>query len=55
MEIQIIASDYYRELEISEKYKLIPTAEDALIKLLKNIEVTKAAGINKISEKLLNS
>ena len=37
-------SDYYRKLTISEHFKLFPTTEDALFKLLKNIEVTKAAG-----------
>ena len=38
-------SNYYRKLRISENFILVPVVEDALFKLLKNIEVTKVAGM----------
>ena len=43
-------SDYHRKLTISENFKLFPTTEDALFKLLKNIEITKVEGIDQISK-----
>ena len=42
-------SGYYRKLTLFENFKLVPAAEDALFKLLKNVEVTKSAGIDQIS------
>ena len=42
-------SGYYRKLSLFENFKLVPAAEDALFKLLKNVEVTKSAGIDQIS------
>ena len=46
-------SGYYRKLTVSENFKLIPTAEDDLFKLLKNFKTAKAVGIDQISEKFL--
>ena len=39
-------SDYYKKLSLSENFKLDTTTEDYLINILKNIEVTKAPGID---------
>ena len=36
-----LLADYYRNLTIYENFKLVPTADDALFKLVKNIEVIK--------------
>ena len=46
-------SDYYKKLSLSEYFKLDSTTEVCMFKLLKNVEVTKDAGIDQISEKLL--
>ena len=46
-------SDYYKKLSLSENFKLDSTTEGYLFKLLKNIEVTKAAGIDQIPGKFL--
>ena len=46
-------SDYYKKLSLSENFKLDSTTEDCLFKLLKNVEVTKTAGIDQISGKFL--
>ena len=42
-------SDYYKKLSLSENFKL----EGYLFNILKNVEVTKAAGIDQISGKFL--
>ena len=47
------ASDYYKKLSLSENFKLDSTTEGYLFKLLKNLEFTKAAAIDQISEKFL--
>ena len=44
-------SDYYKKLSLSENFKLDSTTEGYLFKLLKNVEVTKAARIDQISGK----
>ena len=46
-------SDYYKKLSLSENLKLDATTEGYLFNILKNVEVTKAAGIDQISGKFL--
>ena len=46
-------SDYYKKLLLSENFKLDATTEGYLFNILKNVEVTKAAGIHRISGKIL--
>ena len=46
-------SYYYKQLSLSENFKLDSTTEGYLFKLLKNIEVAKAAGFDQISGKFL--
>ena len=46
-------SDYYEKLSLSENFELDSTAEGYLFNILKNVEVTKAAGIDQISGKVL--
>ena len=45
-------SDYYEKLSLSENFELDSTAEGYLFNILKNVEVTKAAGIDQISGKV---
>ena len=45
--------EIYWQLAISEKFKLTSTTENYLFKLLKNVEVTKASGIDQMSGKFL--
>ena len=45
-------SDYYKKLAISRKFKLDLRTKDYLFKLLKNIQFTKAAGIDQSSGKV---
>ena len=47
-------SNYYRTVTVSENFKLVPIAENALFKSLKNIEVTKVAETDQSSAKSLN-
>ena len=46
-------SGCYEKLSLSKNFKLDSITEDCLLKLLKNVEVTKAAGINQVSGKFL--
>ena len=46
-------SDYYEKLPLSENFKLDSITEGYLFNLLKNIEVTKAAGLDQVSGKSL--
>ena len=46
-------SDYYEKLSLSENFKLDSTTEDYLFNILKNVKVTKAAGIDQISGRFL--
>ena len=46
-------SDYYKKLSLSENFKLNSAIEGCLLNILKNAEVTKAAGIYQISGKFL--
>ena len=46
-------SGYYEKLALSENFKLDSITECYLFNVLKNVEVTKAAGLDQISEKLL--
>ena len=46
-------SDYYEKRSLSENFKLDSITEGYLFNILKNIEVTKAAGIDQISGKFL--
>ena len=42
-------SDYSKKLSLSENVKSDSTTESYLFKILKNVEITKAAGIDQIS------
>ena len=44
-------SDYYRKHSLSENFKLDSATEGYLLNILKNVKVTKAAGIDEISGK----
>ena len=46
-------SKYYQKLLLSENFKLDSTIEDCLFNLLKNLQVTKEAGIAQNLEKIL--
>ena len=46
-------SDYYEKLPLSENFKLDSLTEGYLFDSLKNVEVTKAAGLDQISGKFL--
>ena len=46
-------SDYYEKLSLSENFKLDSITEGYLFNILKNVEVTKAAGLDQISGKFL--
>ena len=46
-------SDYYEKISSSENFKLESITEGYLFNVLKNVEVTKAAGIDQILEKFL--
>ena len=46
-------SDYYEKLPLSEKFKLDSITKGYLFNVLKNVEVTKAAGLDQISGKFL--
>ena len=46
-------SDYYEKLPLSENFKLDSITEGYLFNVLKNVEVTKAAGLDQISGKFL--
>ena len=45
----IFVSDYYEKLSLSENFELVLITEGYLFNILKNVEVTKAAGTDKIS------
>ena len=46
-------SDYYEKLSLSENFKLESITEGYLFNILKNAEVTEAAGLDQISERFL--
>ena len=46
-------SDYYEKLSLSENFKLDSITEGYLFNILKNVKVTKAAGIDRISGRFL--
>ena len=46
-------SDYDKKFSLSENFKFDSTTEGSLFNVLKNFEVTKAAGLNQISRKCL--
>ena len=45
---------FYKDLNITTKFQLKPTTEDTVLKLLKNIDISKAAGIDNLPGRLLN-
>ena len=52
IDIQLdLSSDYYRKHLLSENFKLDSATEGYLLNILKNVKVTKAAGIDEISGK----
>ena len=46
-------SDYYEKLSLSEKFKLNSVTEGYLFNVLKNVKVTRAAGLDQISGKFI--
>ena len=48
-------SDYYKKISLPENFKLDSTIKDYLFKLLENAEVTKASGVDQISEIVLKT
>ena len=44
---------FYKNLDITTKFQLKPTTEDAVLNLLRNIEISKATGIDKLPERCL--
>ena len=39
---------FYKDLNITTKFQLKPTTEDIVLKLLKSIDISKAAGIDNL-------
>ena len=48
-----LVSDYYEKLSSLENFELVSITKGSMFNTLKNVEVTKAAGIDKISGKFL--
>ena len=46
-------SDYYEKLSLSENFELVSITKGYMFNILKNVEVAKAAGTDKILEKFL--
>ena len=44
---------FYKNLNITTKFQLKPTTEDIVLKLLKNIDISKAAGVNNLPGRFL--
>ena len=44
---------FYKDLNISIKFQLKPTAEDIALKLLKNIDISKTAGVDNLPGRYL--
>ena len=44
---------FYKNLNITTKFQLKPTTEDIVLKLLKNIDISKAAGVDNLPERFL--
>ena len=44
---------FYKDLNITTKFQLKPTTEDIVLKLFKNIGISKAAGIDNLSGRFL--
>ena len=44
---------FYKDLNITTKFQLKPTTEDIVLKLLKNIDIAKAAGIDNLPGRFL--
>ena len=40
--------NFYKNLNITTKFQLKPTTEDIVLKLLKNIDISKAAGVDNL-------
>ena len=45
--------DYWEKLSLSDNFELVSIMEGYMFNILKNVDVTKAAGIDKISGKFL--
>ena len=45
--------NFYKNLNITTKFQLKPTTEDIVLKLLKNIDISKAAGVDNLPERFL--
>ena len=44
---------FYKNLNITTKFQLKPTTEDIVLKLLKNIDISKAAGVDNLPGRFL--
>ena len=44
---------FYKDLNITTKFQLKPTTEDIVLKLLKNIDTSKGAGIDNLLRRVL--
>ena len=45
----------YKNLNITTKFQLKPTTEDIVLKLLKNIDISKAAGVDNLPSRFLQN
>ena len=45
--------NFYKNLNITTKFQLKPTTEDIVLKLLKNIDISKAAGVDNLPGRFL--
>ena len=48
-----LVKHFYKDLSITTKFQLKPTTEDIVLKLLKNIDTSKAAGIDNLLRRVL--
>ena len=44
---------FYKDLDTTTKFQLKPTAQDIILKVLKNIDISKAAGIDDLLGRFL--
>ena len=49
------AKKYCKDLNITTKFQLKPTTEDTVLKLLKNTDISKGAGIDNLPERFLEN
>ena len=44
---------FYKDLDTTTKFQLKPTTQDIILKVLKNIDISKAAGIDDVLGRFL--